>query len=106
MKAIINPNNGVKTAELIKLSAETFYYIVCDSDHKAREIFECAKDSGFDIPFPMTFDEFLNKRFHPPGVKGFLIDGIDKMLTYLSWCRPIAAITLTCENPELLEQTK
>lgn len=96
MKTILKGRREGKTNELIRLSAETGYYIVVATQRHATEVFLRAKEQGAVIPFPVSFDEFLRER-SGPGVKGYLIDDADLLLQRLSSI-PILAITLTQTN--------
>ncbi|KKN31168.1 hypothetical protein LCGC14_0826770 [marine sediment metagenome] len=94
MDVIVNKRQTGKTTHLIKRSAETWSYIVCHSQEEAGRIYRVAKEMSLNIPFPITFHEFLNKKYHLPGIKGFLIDNADMMLQQLTSV-PVGAITLT-----------
>jgi len=83
-----------KTRKLIEKSARTGFYIVCPSLKECSRIFGEAQDLKFNIPFPISFDEFIHVQYHPPGIKGFLIDNADMLLDRMSRV-PIGAITLT-----------
>lgn len=67
------PREG-KTTELIKRCAENGGYIVCATSMRARHAYEMAKELGYKIPYPLTFDELLEKRYYPQGVKKIYID--------------------------------
>lgn len=67
------PREG-KTTELIKRCAENGGYIVCATSMRVRHTYEMAKDLGYKIPYPLTFDELLEKRYYPQGVKKVYID--------------------------------
>lgn len=99
MKTIIAERNGGKTTELIKMSSDSSDYIVCHNQKEASIIHLRAIDSGYKIPFPLTYDEFIENRYLSKGVKGFLIDNVDMLLDYMTKCRvPIRAITVSKEN--------
>jgi len=88
------PRGGGKTSQLIRKSAKTGYYIVCINQDNASYIQSKAIDMGLDIPFPITFHEFLHGRYSAAGVKGVLIDNADILLESVSTV-PIGAITLS-----------
>lgn len=67
------PREG-KTTELIKRCAENGGYIVSANSMRARHAYEMAKELGYKIPYPLTFDELLEKRYYPQGVKKIYID--------------------------------
>lgn len=99
MKKIIAKRGGGKTTELIKISAENGYYIVCHQKQECQRISKQAERMGLKIPFPITFSEFVDKDYHSPGIKGFLIDNADMLIEYMSLA-PIAAITMRSEGIE------
>lgn len=91
-----------KTDELIKLSAKNGGYIVCRSMTLSEGILYRAKQLGLRIPMPITYEEFINKRYLGRGIKSFLIDDVDVLLQYMTKVT-ISAITLT-ENEVEVEQ--
>lgn len=94
MKTYIIPRGKGKTTELIKKSAESGDYIVCSRHDEANRIQAEAQDKGFKIPLPITYDEFLKKRYYEKGIRGFLIDNADMFLQSLSNV-PINSITVS-----------
>jgi hypothetical protein len=93
---IILPDGGGKTTELIKRSAESFAYIVVATRKDATRVFHQAKDMGLDIPFPLTFAEFLNREYYRPGIRGVLIDDLDLLVGFMTTGRlPVLAVTWT-----------
>jgi len=84
IKLIIRPMRGGKTTELIKRCAERGGYIVCRSLEEAGRIFGQAKQMGLKIPFPISYDEFVNRKYYGKGVKKFHIDNIDMLVIYIS----------------------
>lgn len=94
MKTLIIPRGKGKTTELIKKSAEFGYYIVCQRLAEANRIQAEAQDMGLQIPLPITYDEFLKKKYYEKGISGFLIDNVDIFLQSLSNV-PIYYITVS-----------
>ena len=95
-----------KTTELIKQSIKNGYIIVCGSKKEAANIYMQAKvlkevelnkylESQESIPFLLTYDEFLTKKWIGKGITGFLIDDVDRLLIYMSNGIPIKTITIT-----------
>ena len=103
MKTIAGGRQTGKTMELIKLSAEGWYYIVCHSRQEAHRVYGKAIEMGLDIPLPITYDEFLGRQYHSRGVRGFLIDNADMLLSRLSSV-PIIAFTATVEKQFRVEE--
>lgn len=99
MKKIVMKKGQGKTEELIKQSANNSGYIVCRSMLLAEAILFRAKQLGLSIPMPITYDEFINKRYRGRGIKSFLIDDVDVLLQYMTKVT-ISAITLTEDSKE------
>jgi hypothetical protein len=89
------PRNKGKTTELVKLAAEKWLYIVSIDRRSVENTAKIARELGLDIPFPITFEEFMQGRFHPSGIRGFLIDDVDMLLEYQARGVPIHAVTIT-----------
>lgn len=98
MKKIILPRGKGKTTELIKISAETGCYIVCRSPSEASRIQLTATQIGLRIPFPITYEEFITGQYFGKGIKGFLIDDLDKLINEISAVVPVYAVTMTDEK--------
>jgi adenylate kinase family enzyme len=79
MKAIIGKRGAGKTTRLIRMSAETGCYIVAQIDW-VPSIAEQAKKMGFQIPYPLSYQEFLRGQYYLKGIKGFLIDDVAGLL--------------------------
>ena len=94
MKVILKPNMSGKTTELIKQSGKEWKYIVCISRDEATRIQGQSIKLKIDIPFPITFHEFIKGDYYPHGIKGFLLDNVDMWLQSLSSVK-IDTITLT-----------
>lgn len=94
MEKIIMGKGFGKTYQLIKKSAESGDYIVCHSQDECSRIQSEAYKLKINIRFPITYEEFINKRYHVNGVSGFLIDNVEMFLQSLTQV-PINAITLT-----------
>jgi hypothetical protein len=88
------PRQRGKTTEMIRLAADEFLYIVCTTEREAHRVFREAFDAGIDIPHPITWAEFCERRYHGKGIKGFLIDNLDHCLQSMTTV-PIRAVTLT-----------
>ena len=73
-----------KTTQLIKKSAKSGDYIVCYRLDEANRIQHEAQQMGLDIPLPITYAEFVEKRYHGRNISGFLIDNLEMFLQYIS----------------------
>lgn len=94
---IVKKRGGGKTTQLIELSAKTGAYIVCYSHSTADYIMRTALESNLIIPLPITYDDFINKRYYGAGIKGFLFDDVECFLQNLTTV-PILAITASDES--------
>lgn len=108
MKVISRPRGAGKTTALVEMSAQTGSYIVTKDHHTARYTADLAKKMGLQIPFPLTFKEFLDHRWSSR-IKGFLLDDVDLLLLHiLSHDAPIEAMTISTGNvygPDNLRET-
>jgi len=84
-----------KTTKLIQESAKSGYYIVCMSTKEVSEVHMMALKMRLNIPFPLTFDEFIAGNFYGKGIKGFLIDDADLLLNRMGRGVPIVSVSMT-----------
>jgi ABC-type Mn2+/Zn2+ transport system ATPase subunit len=97
MKTIIGDRGSGKTTKLVKAAAETFGYIICSGHNECCRIADLAKKLNLDIPFPLTYHEFLKGAYYNHGIKGgFYIDNADELLRMIATV-PIKLITVN--NP-------
>lgn len=100
MDVICRPRRSGKTTDLIKACAEQGGCIVCHDRDECYRVAEVAKKLGVSIPFPISFSEFLNNRYHLAGVKGFHIDSVEKLLRRIS-AVPVWTAVITVGEREL-----
>ena len=93
MDKIIKERNSGKTTELIERSAKYGHYIVCCDHRESNNIQNHALRMGLKIPLPITYEEFVQKRYHGKFIDGFYIDELEMFLKYLSDI-PVYAITM------------
>lgn len=105
MDLIYKPRMSGKTTELIQRAAKDWLYIVCLNRREVERVAEEASRMGQDIPFPITFKEFVRGEFSSKHgrIKGFLIDNVDVMLAHAARGVPVVAVTMTLEEPVKLE---
>lgn len=94
MQIISGKRGSGKTAKLIEISSDKWFYIVCLSTDESHRILRKADEMGKRIPHPLTFQNFLNRNYSGFGIKGFLFDNIDIMIQGIS-DPGIYAMTLT-----------
>lgn len=94
MKKIIKPKGTGKTTELIKLSHDTWTYILVTDSGRQRFLSKLAKELKIDIPYPVTVLELEHSRSGLCHLKNILIDDADDVLEELLGSLNIAAITM------------
>lgn len=96
MKVIYDERQSGKTTKLIQECAKDRYsLIVVPNRFMCRCVFEQAKSLGYDIPFPITFREFLNGEFCEKHIENFYIDELPTCLAKLAKGVPIKTVTVT-----------
>lgn len=86
-----------KTTQLIRRAANANGYIVARDTSRVELIQRMARDLDVDIRAPMTFREFIEGSFYPPGCSPIWIDDVDELLRYLARGCEIGAVTRTKE---------
>ena len=94
VEIIVKPGNSGKTQALIERAAKDQLYIVCTNRAEAHRVGRLAVDQCLEMPFPISFEDFIARRYCARGIRGFLFDNVDEMLQQYSSV-PIAAMTLT-----------
>ena len=106
MKIIARPRQSGKTTQLVMISAETGHYIVTKDHGTARYTAMLAKDLGPVIPFPLTYDEFLNHAWNGKTIKGLLIDDLEMLFgTILGFGDLIKMATISTTDREDYEKS-
>jgi hypothetical protein len=98
MEVYAKPRQRGKTTDLIRLAAAEWLYIVSPDQNAARYTAEMARKMGLDIPLPITWGEFVSRRYHGRGVKGFVIDKLDMCVQQMTTV-PIRAVSLNVPEP-------
>ncbi|WP_424245912.1 hypothetical protein Dip510_000845 [Elusimicrobium posterum] len=85
MKIFTGSRGSGKTTEMLKaLPKKGYGYIVVPNERFAREIVLEADELGIKINFPLTFNEFLNKRYYGKNIDWLVIDDVDALLSYIT----------------------
>ena len=100
MKVIYGGNASGKTTKLIKERAKTGGYIICRDQREVHRVAEQAKKLNLEIPFPMTFEELINKRYCGKNIPNFCIDNAAMLLRSFTQV-PINMISITKEKKML-----
>jgi hypothetical protein len=104
MKIIKSNSRENNRLELIKASHETFGYIVCRNQDDCSDIQSIALKMGYNIPFTLTYDEFIDKKYNEKGIRGFLIEDVDQLLRYKLNLYPTMKLTLLFERDYPVEE--
>ena len=100
MEVISTGRQAGKTVKAIKFAAENDSYIVVANKQEASMVNETARKLELHIRFPLTWEEFLDRRYQGQNIKSFVIDNADRLLQHLSPTVPVEMITVTAEVPE------
>jgi len=94
MKRIITSRGGGKTRRLIQISSDTNNYIVAFNPH---DVADQANKMNVNIPFPLTYDEFLNGQYNESGINGVLIDNAEMLIQHMSKV-PVKAVSISIDD--------
>ena len=107
---IIGSRGSGKTTELFKRSADEHLYILTGTKGQAQCLFAQAREMGYNIPFPVSWEEFVRGDLDGTSIQedGVLIDEAAHVLSRALRGIPIKAATWTKyghrdldeENPE------
>ena len=103
---ILSPRRSGKTLELIKRSAQDRTYILTLNRQRADDLFRQAQDMGYDIPYPVTLEDFHRTQFRGSFIQrdGLYLDDADDILASIFRGIPIKGVTWTGmpkDNPYL-----
>ena len=98
MKVVIRPRLGGKTCDAIKIAADTGSFIVCFNAAEAARVADQAKRMGARIPYPLTFEQVMDRQHLGLNIPGLVIDNVEVWLYHLVGVIPIRAITITAEE--------
>jgi len=101
---IIGGKGSGKTTELIKLAEKHFAYLVVRDRKTAYWVAEKAKQEGKDIPFPLTYDEFIRGRFYRGGIRCFIIDDAGTLLSYMARGVELKAFSIDSSTIVIVEK--
>lgn len=110
MNITIGGRGSGRTTKLIKAcAADKGSVIVSPTRRNAEYIANLAKQMGLDIPEPISFEQFQNRRYQGNRVSGFYFDNLDAILSMLSGGVPICDATfeaILTENVLWLDPTQ
>lgn len=109
--AIVRPRQWWKTTELVKISAETWKYIVCLDRQRLQNIVKVAEGLKLSIPFPITLDEIKKGGLNGGSVgrDWVIVDDYDIIVKYIvndafRWIeRKVVSLTDNKITPDMTE---
>ena len=102
MNAIIGKRGSGKTTALIKLSSKHQLYILVLNRERQKQLFQQAHDLGYQIPYPITLDDYLRDKLRGSHIREILIDDVDDILKYIFATVKINTVSLT--NPDFIHR--
>lgn len=91
---VIGGRGTGRTKQCVEHSAATGAYIIVRDRRRAHQCVVLAESLGLDIPFPITYEEFLQGRKHfGRGVRSLAIDDLDEFVWYLAGDIPVDLVT-------------
>ena len=100
MKVIYKSRGGGKTTALIEEAKklEGYNLIICSNKNHAQDLWKKILEKGYDLPQPITFNEFIKGQYFGKNINAFLIDNADSLLQFLSKGVKIHAVTFNKEE--------
>lgn len=83
MKVLHWPRASGMTTELLKVSSETGFTVVCMTIDVCEQYLKRAKEMRCTIPIPISYCELLHDDEKRKALKGVLIDNLDCFFNYL-----------------------
>lgn len=103
MQIFVSGRQAGKTTQAIKLASEENLYIICPDVRQVSLTWELAHKLRLPIPFPITWQEFLEKKYYGSNINGFVIDNLDMCIQAMT-AVPIHMVTLTGKNPKEIKK--
>lgn len=99
MRVILAPRKSSRTTRLIEMCAEKealgeISYIITSNHRQAYNIAQKAKEMGLMIGFPLTYAEFLERKWAGTHIKHFFIDNLDHFIGGLAAPVNVEAVVL------------
>lgn len=94
MRIIISARQAGKTTEIIRQASKDWLCIVCPNRVQVGLVADMAARRGMDIPFPITWYDFISKNYYGKNINGFAIDNLDMCISQESSV-PIKVVSMT-----------
>lgn len=97
-----------KTSDLIEEATKLSGYnlIICRDIRTVQNVWVKILEKKYNLPHPITFDDFINKRYYEKNINAFLIDDADLLLQYISKGVKIYAVSFNKGEEELKDYGK
>lgn len=93
-----------RTTEMIRVAAESFAYIICPDYKQVAYVRDMAREMGVDIPFPLTWNQFVNGKYYGRGIRGFVIDNLDMCIQGMTSVPVLAASVGPVDHTEIPQE--
>ncbi len=94
MKIIVKRKGEGKTRALIRMADRCNGFIVVTNTEEAHTVSKMASEMKCSIRFPLTFNEFIHRRYVQGANEKIYIDNLDRCLQQFTTCK-IEAATIT-----------
>lgn len=106
MKIIYRKRQTGRTSELIEECAKYKYaIIVAPTLKRAQFIFNQALKMGKQIPMPISFREFVERRYCGRLINAFLFDDLDDSLTQMAAGVPVTTVVFQKDGERKTDET-
>lgn len=104
--AFIGKRRSGKTRKLIIEAFKNGSHIVCSTMNEAEQIKRDARELGYDIKDPITFNDFIARKFFGKGIRSLCIDNVDTLLRYMCQGLKLQAFSLQIdEKTDFIDDT-
>ena len=99
MEIICKPRRNGKTYDLIEFAngLKGYNLIVCSDRRAVDDVWRRIIEKKYDLPQPITFDDFLKNRYCGINVNSILIDNVDFLIQEMTSTK-ITCVTITEED--------
>lgn len=78
---VVGKRQSGRSTKLIREAAKYNYaLIVCSNKREAGNTYRMAREMGYNIPYPITFNDFVKKNYYGRNVQVLLFDNLDKSI--------------------------
>lgn len=105
MNVIYEERQRGKTTKLLELANkhEGYNLIVCCSMNEVNRLWGIILEKKYNLPQPITFDDFLKRNYCGYNVANLFIDNVDLLLHHIATAN-IGGITINKDNGNSIEE--